>query len=244
MGGFRLSEWLLGCPLGEVLGELLDRRQCSIGVEVTHRHNGHVLRGVPLLNILKNRILIKGSYGVIITDHRSAIGMFFIGKIHEFPDKLGPGYVQGAAILLQDNLLLPFQFVWIKNGMLDRIQQHVQAGPKVPTGDLHVIHCSIQSGVGIDAAPRGLDDLCDFAGLPSGGPFEDHVFDKVGDPGLSGGLIGTPGFYPDLDGCHRGTVILFYDHGETVCQLMPLGPCSNGGAVQGCGPCGPQHKSA
>ena len=108
--------------------------------------------------------------------------------------------------LIEDHAPLHPEIIGVETGMEQHIEQDVQHPPRLGrTGiggeDLRVKPGVLPGRVGVETAAERVDFLGNTPGSPFFGPFEQHMFGKMGDALFGGILIQGPRFYPDI---HRG----------------------------------------
>ena len=93
------------------------------------------------------------------------------------------------ADLLEDDVLLPFEFIRVERAVGEKVAHDVEREIGVAPQNAGEIARSLDSGLCIEVAADVLDRLGDFAGASTARALERHVFDEMREPVLARALV-------------------------------------------------------
>ena len=85
-------------------------------------------------------------------------------------------------------------------------------------GEVLVVHGDVVGGVGVGAAPVGLEDLVELLGAVLLRAVEHHVLEEVADAGDAGALVARADLEEGVEAHHRGVVVRHHPDAQSVGQ--------------------------
>ena len=222
--------------LGNIAEEALGQHLHFAGADIADHHQGGVVRRIP--GLIPGAQLLDGHAFEVghPADGRGVVAAGGVGHGLETFESFARRFVVGAqAAFLLDHLDFAGELLGRQleagQAVCFQFQGHGQAIARQHL----VIGGVVVAGKGVLFGAEFAQDARGFAGAELAAAFEHHVFEGMGQAGLTGRFVTGADLVPELGDHHRGAVILADYHLEAVIEHELVGRLRRGGqGQQGC----------
>ncbi|MNZ91062.1 hypothetical protein D3C78_1100360 [compost metagenome] len=165
-------------------------------VDSSCRHDENAVRRVVAGEIMPDLACREGLNGFRRAEDRAADGLVAIGDTGEIVEDHVVGRICGCTDLLQDDVFLPLQLVFVEQRFRQDVGKDIDGEGDVIFQDAGVVGGCFRRCRGVDFTADIFDLFGDLAGGAACRTLESHMFEKMGDAVFGSRLVAGSGFDP------------------------------------------------